>query len=91
MCIRDSYGGSRDLLEWVAPTGPVYQAGTLSGNPLGMAAGLAQLEELERTDPFTNLEIIANQLVKRILAAAEKRNPCMRARDWFNVGCVLHP
>ena len=69
-----AYGGSRDLLEWIAPTGPVYQAGTLSGNPLGMAAGLAQLEELERIDPFANLEAIANQLVKRILAAAEKRN-----------------
>jgi len=68
-----AYGGSRDLLEWIAPAGPVYQAGTLSGNPLGMAAGLAQLEELERTNPFANLEVIATQLVKRILAAAEKR------------------
>ncbi|MDK2972094.1 MAG: glutamate-semialdehyde -aminomutase [Candidatus Sumerlaeota bacterium] len=43
-----AYGGRRDLMEIVAPAGPVYQAGTLSGNPLAMAAGLATLEVLER-------------------------------------------
>ena len=69
-----AYGGSRDLLEWVAPTGPVYQAGTLSGNPLGMAAGIAQLEELKRTDPFATLEANADTLVKRILSATGERN-----------------
>lgn len=41
-----AYGGRRDLMEQVAPAGPVYQAGTLSGNPLAMAAGLATLEQL---------------------------------------------
>jgi glutamate-1-semialdehyde 2,1-aminomutase len=41
-----AYGGRRDLMELVAPTGPVYQAGTLSGNPLAMAAGLATLRSL---------------------------------------------
>lgn len=44
-----AYGGSRALLEQVAPLGPVYQAGTLSGNPVAMAAGLAQLQILART------------------------------------------
>jgi glutamate-1-semialdehyde 2,1-aminomutase len=43
-----AYGGRRDLMERVAPAGPVYQAGTLSGNPLAMAAGLATLDGLER-------------------------------------------
>ena len=42
-----AYGGSRELMERIAPAGDVYQAGTLSGNPLAMAAGLATLRELD--------------------------------------------
>jgi len=68
-----AYGGSRDLMNWVAPAGPMYQAGTLSGNPLGMAAGLAQLDELERTDPFDALAATASELVEGIVAAARAR------------------
>ena len=68
-----AYGGPRELMEWVAPAGPMYQAGTLSGNPLGMAAGLAQLEELERTDPFQRLETRAVVLVKGLTDAARAR------------------
>ncbi len=67
-----AYGGPRELLERVAPAGPVYQAGTLSGNPLAMAAGLAQLDELERLDPYADLERRAARLVEGILAAAER-------------------
>jgi glutamate-1-semialdehyde 2,1-aminomutase len=51
-----AYGGRRDLMEKVAPSGDVYQAGTLSGNPLAMAAGLAMLREIERRKPYTELE-----------------------------------
>ena len=52
-----AYGGSRKLMEQVAPLGPVYQAGTLSGNPVAMAAGLAQLRILKSTpEIYTNLE-----------------------------------
>ena len=52
-----SYGGSRKLMELVAPLGPVYQAGTLSGNPVAMAAGLAQLQILSSTpEIYTELE-----------------------------------
>ena len=43
-----AYGGPRTLMEQIAPAGPVYQAGTLSGNPLAMAAGLATLDVLAR-------------------------------------------
>lgn len=43
-----AYGGRRDIIEMVAPSGPVYQAGTLSGNPLAMAAGIATLKILDR-------------------------------------------
>ena len=52
-----AYGGSRKLMELVAPLGPVYQAGTLSGNPVAMAAGLAQLQILSSTpEIYTELE-----------------------------------
>ena len=51
-----AYGGRRDLMEHVAPSGPVYQAGTLSGNPLAMAAGIAMLREIDRHPPYADLE-----------------------------------
>ena len=51
-----AFGGRRAIMERIAPLGPVYQAGTLSGNPLAMAAGLAQLRELERIDGWKLLE-----------------------------------
>ena len=50
------YGGRRDLMELVAPVGPVYQAGTLSANPVGMRAGLATLQKIERVDAYHKLE-----------------------------------
>ncbi len=68
-----AFGGGRELMEQVAPTGPVYQAGTLSGNPLGMAAGLAQLRVLARERPYDHLARLTERLVSGILAAAEKR------------------
>src|SRR2546430_9275954 len=51
-----AYGGRRDLMELVAPVGPVYQAGTLSANPVGMRAGLATLEKVERVNAYAQLE-----------------------------------
>jgi glutamate-1-semialdehyde 2,1-aminomutase len=51
-----AYGGSRDLMEKMAPVGLVYQAGTLSGNPLAMSAGIAMLREIERRPPYAGLE-----------------------------------
>lgn len=57
-----AFGGRRDLMEQIAPSGSVYQAGTLSGNPLAMSAGLAQLEELEETDAWQRLDERSKQL-----------------------------
>ncbi len=57
-----AYGGKRELMIQLAPAGPVYQAGTLSGNPLAMSAGLAQLELLEEEEPWDQLEEIAGRL-----------------------------
>jgi len=50
------YGGRKDLMELVAPAGPVYQAGTLSANPVGMRAGLATLQKAERVNAYVQLE-----------------------------------
>jgi glutamate-1-semialdehyde 2,1-aminomutase len=66
-----AYGGRRDLMELISPAGPVYQAGTLSGNPLAVSAGLAQLEELRRSNGWTRLEESGRRLeegLRRILA-----------------------
>ncbi len=51
-----AFGGRAEIMDQLSPDGPVYQAGTLSGNPLAMAAGLAQLRELERTNAWSRLE-----------------------------------
>jgi glutamate-1-semialdehyde 2,1-aminomutase len=56
-----AFGGRADILDQLSPNGPVYQAGTLSGNPLAMAAGLAQLCELERINAWTLLEDLGAQ------------------------------
>jgi glutamate-1-semialdehyde 2,1-aminomutase len=65
-----AYGGRREVMERVAPLGPVYQAGTLSGNPLAMAAGLAQLGVLHDNDPYAELERRTARLVEGMLANA---------------------
>jgi glutamate-1-semialdehyde 2,1-aminomutase len=65
-----AYGGRRDLMERIAPNGPVYQAGTLSGNPLAMAAGVAQLLYLRELDPYAQLEQRARRLLGAMAEAA---------------------
>ncbi len=67
-----AYGGRRDLMEQIAPAGPIYQAGTLSGNPLAMAAGLAQVRYLCETNPYAVLEQRARRFLGGFLAAAER-------------------
>jgi glutamate-1-semialdehyde 2,1-aminomutase len=57
-----AFGGRAEIMDQLSPDGPVYQAGTLSGNPLAMAAGIAQLQELERTDGFSRLEKLGSEM-----------------------------
>ncbi len=57
-----AFGGRADIMRWLSPEGPVYQAGTLSGNPLAMAAGLSQLLELERVNGWNCLEMLGRQM-----------------------------
>jgi glutamate-1-semialdehyde 2,1-aminomutase len=66
-----AFGGRREIMEKVAPLGAVYQAGTLSGNPLAMAAGNAQLAWLEAHDPFDSLEEYGWRLVGGLLEALD--------------------
>ncbi len=68
-----AFGGKREIMEQVAPSGPIYQAGTLSGNPLGMAAGLAQLGVLQAESPYDGLERLTGELVAGVLEAAAAR------------------
>ncbi|HEX6559349.1 MAG TPA: glutamate-1-semialdehyde 2,1-aminomutase, partial [Longimicrobiales bacterium] len=65
-----AYGGRRDLMEQVAPLGPIYQAGTLSGNPLAMAAGIAQLLVLRETRPHDAMEAQGRRILDAMLDSA---------------------
>jgi glutamate-1-semialdehyde 2,1-aminomutase len=67
-----AYGGRRELMELIAPAGPVYQAGTLSGNPLAMAAGLATLDVLARPGMWQRAAHWAERASAEIAAAAER-------------------
>ncbi len=66
-----AFGGRREIMEQLAPLGPVYQAGTLSGNPLAMAAGLATLEALARPGVFAALEAATAKLAEGLREAAK--------------------
>ena len=65
-----AYGGRRDLMALIAPQGPVYQAGTLSGNPLAMAAGIATLKQLQKTGFYEALDTISGKLARGLQEAA---------------------
>lgn len=67
-----AYGGKKEIMELVAPAGPMYQAGTLSGNPLAMTAGIETMKKLSQDGVYEELERKAQKLVDGITAAAEK-------------------
>lgn len=67
-----AYGGRRDIMEMVAPAGPVYQAGTLSGNPLAMAAGLRTIELILDDGAFAHVEELQQRLAGGLKERAEK-------------------
>ena len=81
-----AYGGRKEIMELIAPSGPVYQAGTLSGNPVAMTAGLETLKVLKKTETYNRLDSLANQLASGIKEAAESTGvPVFQAR----VGSML--
>ena len=67
-----AYGGRRDIMQTIAPAGPVYQAGTLSGNPVAMACGLATLKQLQNLAPYERLETLTARLCAGLADAAEQ-------------------
>ncbi|WAL60659.1 glutamate-1-semialdehyde 2,1-aminomutase [Thermocoleostomius sinensis] len=67
-----AYGGRRDIMEMVAPAGPMYQAGTLSGNPLAMTAGIKTLELLQRPGSYEYLDRITKKLADGLLQIAQE-------------------
>ena len=79
-----AYGGRRDLMEWIAPLGPVYQAGTLSGNPLAMAAGLAALQNLDRSS-YDQLEVIGSRLERGLREIFDSRAQILRIGSMISV------
>jgi glutamate-1-semialdehyde 2,1-aminomutase len=85
-----AYGGRAEIMDMIAPVGPVYQAGTLSGNPLAMAAGLATLQQLrEHPEIYQQLNQKSAALVEGVLAAAKKQGVALCANrvgsmfTWF--------
>ena len=67
-----AYGGRADLMERMAPAGPVYQAGTLSGNPMAMRAGIETLRILDESGSYEKLEAVGARLERGLLEAAER-------------------
>ena len=83
-----AFGGRRDLMDQLAPLGPVYQAGTLSGNPVAVAAGIAALDLARGTDPYPSLEVTADTIVAGLrerFAANDVAVTVNRAGSMFSV------
>jgi len=74
-----AFGGRADVMDRLAPLGPVYQAGTLSGNPLALAAGIAALRLLEEENPYARLDALGRQMRDAALAAARAKGLPLQA------------
>lgn len=81
-----AYGGKKDLMSQIAPQGMVYQAGTLSGNPIAMTAGIATLEQLKKGGVYESLEKSSGRLVAGLANAAQKAGVAARVG---HVGSML--
>ncbi len=81
-----AFGGRADIMDYLAPLGPVYQAGTLSGNPLAMAAGLAALKELSSTDGYATLEQRGLQFEAGMKDAAKSASVAV---EWKRIGSMF--
>jgi len=83
-----AYGGRADIMDHVAPLGPVYQAGTLSGNPLAMAAGCAMLDALKRQATYERLDALAIRLQVGLARAAQAAGVMLTVN---RIGSMLTP
>lgn len=83
-----AFGGRAEVMDLLAPLGPVYQAGTLSGNPLAMAAGLAQLRELDKPSGFARLEELGAHFEKGLRALLEEKGVPYRFHRTGSMFCL---
>jgi glutamate-1-semialdehyde 2,1-aminomutase len=84
-----AYGGRQDIMEMIAPSGPVYQAGTLSGNPVAMAAGIATLEVLSQGEIYKDLEERTKQLFEGFVDAAQKATTAIYPTQIGSLLCLF--
>ena len=83
-----AYGARDEIMEMVAPLGDMYQAGTLSGNPIAMACGIATLKELKRQDPYNQFNKIAERIENILLEAAKENNIDLQVNRF---GSMINP
>ena len=83
-----AYGARNEIMEQVAPLGAMYQAGTLSGNPIAMAGGIATLSELKKQNPYDKFEKIGNTIEAILLTAAKKYNVALVVNRF---GSMMNP
>jgi glutamate-1-semialdehyde 2,1-aminomutase len=84
-----AFGGRADVMDYLAPIGPVYQAGTLSGNPLAMAAGLAQLRELHNRSGFARLDQLGAHFEKGLRQLLEEKGVPHRFNRVGSMFCLF--
>lgn len=84
-----AFGGRADIMDHLAPDGPVYQAGTLSGNPVAMAAGLAQLRELEKHDGYARLDEIGARFENGLRSLLEEKGLPYRINRVGSMWCLF--
>ena len=84
-----AFGGKAEIMDLLAPQGPVYQAGTLSGNPLALAAGIAAINLLEELNPYDDLEQAGTKLKASILQAASEKGIPLQVPHAGSVFCML--
>ena len=83
-----AYGARNEIMEMVAPLGPMYQAGTLSGNPIAMASGIATLKELKKQDPYKDFEKTAAFLMREMKLAAKENGVDLQVNRF---GSMINP
>lgn len=84
-----AFGGRGEIMDALAPVGPVYQAGTLSGNPLAMAAGIAALKGLEESEAYSALEILGERLENGLMEAAQSAGVPVQINRCGSMFCMF--
>jgi len=84
-----AFGGKSEIMDFLAPLGPVYQAGTLSGNPLAMAAGIASLKLLQESTPYNHLEELGSKLASGILGIAQEYSIPLQVPQVGSMYCLF--